>query len=155
MPKTSPTKHQISTDVRNMQLRITGTLANVPYGAVIDVGNGKAEWDGSIPWREPTQVVPGAEGDCVGCGSVVKKLIKGGLGWAKELLHVDQAATQIAAERRSICLDCPSVCYDFGICRDDWPDRPAAKQGCGCILAMKVTQKSEACPHDHWGSVNG
>lgn len=96
-----------------------------------------------------------ADKDCPGCKSTILKLIRGGWGWAKDALGLDQVPDGVAAVRKATCMRCPTNCYDFGVCRDDWPDRPVAEQGCGCILSLKILQASEACPHDHWGAYAG
>ena len=152
------TTHQIRTNVRAGLLHISGTLGGVPYGVTVNLTDGTAAWDSNIPWHTAPATLPvDADSDegCAGCGSLLSKLIKGGMGWAKALLKVDQVSPDVAAARKALCLLCPSKCYDFGICRDDLPNKTAYQQGCGCVLALKVTQASEECPHRHWGRVDG
>ena len=152
------TQHQIRTNVRAGLLYVSGTLGGVRYGVIINLKDGSAEWDPDIVWHEAPAVQPTdaeSEEGCPGCGALLTKLIKGGMGWAKALLKVDQVSPEVATARKALCLLCPSKCYDFGICRDDLPDRTAYQQGCGCVLALKVTQASEECPHRHWGRVDG
>lgn len=154
---TQDTKHQIKIDHKNMKVTFTGRLLGTEYGVLINIAQGTVEWLKNIEWVKPPpkeKPLVSAEQvldkDCPGCNAGVKKLIKGGMGWAKQLLGLDQVPAEVAAARQSICEACPSNCYDFGICRDDWPDRDRKDQGCGCVLALKVTQGKEVCPHEHW-----
>lgn len=147
-------RHQLRLYEKDQKIHISGEYLEAPFGAFIDVKNKTAEWDASVVNKNP--IVPArpestkATKTCPGCVRGAIKLMKGGMGWAKELLGVGQVEEIVAVKRQNMCLSCPSNCYDFGICRDDWPDRPEKEQGCGCVLALKVTQTSEKCPHDHW-----
>ena len=125
------------------------------FGVIIDLAHHTVQFDDTIPWIEPT--VEGAstssdkaEKECPGCKTGLMKLIRGGMGWAKATLGIDMVDASIVAARKETCLSCPSKCYDFGVCRDDWPNRLDAEQGCGCILSLKILQASEECPHQHW-----
>ncbi len=146
--------HRHAINARTLVIRFFGTLAGIKYGAVIDLKTGHAKWDDTIEYVEPRKggetVAKDGSAECPGCNKTLKKLLRGGMGWAKEVLNVGQAPATIAEARQSTCLACPSGCYDFGVCRDDLPDRKPEQQGCGCILALKVTQASEECPHKHW-----
>lgn len=148
------TKHELLIDPTNMKVTIIGRLLGTEYGAVISLLTGTVEWLKDIQWQAPLPdaVPPKKEtsNGCPGCHNGVMKLIRGGMGWAKSALKIDQAPPEVGQERQSICESCPSNCYDFGVCRDDWPNRPKKEQGCGCILALKVTQNREECPHKHW-----
>lgn len=145
-------RHQINS--RTMEIKFFGMFMGLKYGAVLDLKNGHVKWDDTIEFRTPrtsseTTATKKAS-DCPECTKGIMRLIRGGMGWAKEALGLDQVPDVVAATRQSICETCPTNCYDFGVCREDWPDRPPDKQGCGCILALKVTQASEECPHKHW-----
>ena len=147
-------RHQLNP--KTLVIRFFGVFLGIKYGAIIDLKTGHAKWDDTIEYREPRTVATSPEStdtnaECPGCKNNLMKLVKGGFGWAKEVLGVGQVPDTIAEARKGTCLGCPSSCYDFGVCRDDWTDgRDKASQGCGCILALKVTQASEECPHQHW-----
>lgn len=142
------------------QVHISGEYFGLPFAAMLDLGNKSAAWDHEAPIPFPPLVPPPltkeqetateAQKVCPGCVRGALKLMRGGMGWAKEIFGVGQVDKIKAAERKKLCESCPSNCYDFGICRDDWPDKPDEEQGCGCVLALKITQISEKCPHDHW-----
>tara|TARA_R110002012_G_scaffold79909_2_gene202922 strand:+ start:945 stop:1403 length:459 start_codon:yes stop_codon:yes gene_type:complete len=96
--------------------------------------------------NEPTR-----KSGCSSCEEATKarkanllgRLAKGVPGLLKSELGIDRAGPSLMAERRSICLDCPSDYYDFGVCNEE-------RGGCGCFLASKITIKGEACPEGHW-----
>lgn len=153
MSQPPDTKHQIITDPENMKVTLTGRLLGHEYGGVFDLLTGSVEWLQEIVWHQPPKdVVTHAKQDrtCPGCTRGVLKLLRGGMGWAKSALRLDQAPPEVIAERQAKCESCPLGLHDFGICRDDWPNKPRKDQGCGCVLALKVTQKSEQCPHKLW-----
>ena len=156
------TNHQLFPDWKNGTVGIAGRLAGAPYGATINVREHTVEWDSSLigvdatrkrhsdaAARSPKNDKP-AKGDCDGCLKGAARLIRGGWGWIKAELKIGAAEQVVAEERKAICVACPSKCYDFGVCRDDFPDREKDKQGCGCILSLKVLVESEKCPHGHW-----
>ncbi len=74
---------------------------------------------------------------------LLSRLAKGVPGLLKSELGIDLAGPSLVAERRDICLSCPSGMYDFGVCSEE-------RGGCGCFLASKVKIKGEACPEGHW-----
>jgi len=88
---------------------------------------------------------------CPGCqkaeqaqkSGLLSRLAKGVPGLLKSELGIDLAGPSLVAERRDICLSCPSGMYDFGVCSEE-------RGGCGCFLASKVKIKGEACPEGHW-----
>ena len=146
-------------DPDDLRVLIEGHIEDHPFAADINVSREEATYiphhmvasDIGSPSKQPPQkTAKETKKGCPGCHSTLKKLIRGGMGWAKELLHLGQAEQSLAEHRKGICLRCPSGCYDFGVCRDDLPDRAAEEQGCGCILALKVTQADQECPHKHW-----
>ena len=161
MSKPDVHRHQIN--AKALEIRFFGSLNGIPYGAVLDLKTGHVKWDDQIKYVEPHQANgtslstdDAGAGECPGCKNNIMKLVKGGFGWAKEVLGVGQVPAEVAVQRQRWCETCPSNCYDFGVCRDDWTDgRAPAEQGCGCILALKVTQASEECPHKHWLKHNG
>lgn len=140
------------------RIHVSGDYFGLPFAALLDLENRNAEWDDTAPSAplvpapptEEQKTAQEAQKECPGCVRGAIKLMRGGMGWAKELLGIGQVPETKAAERKKLCESCPSNCYDFGVCRDDWPDRLDEEQGCGCILALKITQTSEKCPHDHW-----
>jgi hypothetical protein len=144
---------QCQVDTENLIIRMRGSLKGNDYGVVIDIKNGQVQWDAEIPWKHPPTLEDeprDKSSDCPGCRKGMWKLIRGGMGWAKEMLQVGQVSVTTAGLRKALCEECPSNCYDFGVCRDDFPDRPREEQ-----LALKVTQASESCPHKHWGRTDG
>lgn len=157
---TDQDRHSHQLDSRNLVIKFFGVLRGIKYGAIIDLKDGHAKWDDTIEYVKPiltTETTADTDSsNCPGCKNNLMKLVKGGFGWAKEVLGVGQVPTTVGQARKGTCLNCPSNCYDFGVCRDDWDDgRLPEQQGCGCILALKVTQASEECPHKHWLKHNG
>jgi hypothetical protein len=145
------TYHQLQ--VFGDRLRIVGKVRGQDFGVQVDLAEGSAAWDPDITYKPPTsspEAPPST--DCPGCKKGIAKLIKGGWGWARAALTTN-APDAVVAERKRTCGMCPSACYDFGVCRDDWPNRTDEEQGCGCILALKVLVPSESCPHGHWEAV--
>lgn len=134
------------------RLRLVGDSGGRPYSVMLDLDAQTAEWEHDqaphTPAPLPSDQRPG-EKPCVGCVSAVQKLLRGGWGWAKSVFK-QPASAETIARREEICEACPSGCYRFGVCRDDWPNRPAEEQGCGCILSLKVLVADEECPHKHW-----
>ncbi len=148
-------KHQVGYYREAKKVVVRGLVADVPFGVEVDAVNRTAVFLEDTAMKAPSpqsaKVINTAKDkDCPGCKSAILKLVKGGWGWAKDALGLDQVPDGIAAVRKATCLRCPTNCYDFGVCRDDWPDRPDAEQGCGCILSLKVLQASEVCPPKHW-----
>lgn len=132
------------------RVEIFGTVDDTPYGVSIDLDSKHATW---LENPEPRKPRKGQDEDCPGCHKSLKKLITGALGFTKRALGVDACPPEIVEDRIHICETCPSDCYHFGVCRDDWPDRPKDQQGCGCILPIKVQLASEQCPHAHWPAI--
>jgi len=134
-------------------LRIEGTFEGIDFGVNLNPVDGTLLWTAryaSLPAVAETDP-KSQEKECNNCGRTgVKKLIEGGWSWAKAALGVDRRSEEEARANHSICLNCPSRCFDLGICRDDWPDRQKDQQGCGCIVALKVLDEKERCPHKHW-----
>jgi len=134
-------------------VHVEGRFNGVEYGVNLNPVDGTLLWTGrndSVPVVADAGAEP-KEKDCKNCGRTgLKKLVEGGWGWAKAALGVDRQSEEVARVNHSICLSCPSKCYDIGICRDDWPDRQKDQQGCGCIVALKVLDEKESCPHGHW-----
>ena len=82
-----------------------------------------------------------AKTECKGCtNNIFKRWINGGLGIIKSELGINAATEETYQHRKSICLDCPSKDYDFGVCN-----------ACGCFLAAKLTIRGESCPNKYWG----
>jgi hypothetical protein len=50
-------------------------------------------------------------------------------------------SSQESEARLAICRACPSGMYQNGRCLDP---------RCGCVLAFKVSWRSETCPRGHW-----
>lgn len=147
-------KHQVGYDFENKIVTIRGLVDDVPFGVEVDAQKHTARILNNTTLIVPkgNSVPDKKQGDCPGCKDVIGKLVRGGIGWAKELFHLDTIPPHVAQARKAMCETCPSDCYDFGVCRDDWPDRPPEEQGCGCILSLKILQGSEECPHAHWTS---
>lgn len=132
-------------------IRFVGDLAGKPYSVMVDLDAQTAIWEADQVPR-PTAKTPtkaGGKKPCLGCENGVHKLLRGGWGWARTLFK-KQASPETIRAREEICERCPSDCYHFGVCRDDWPDRSPREQGCGCILSLKVLIEDEKCPHKHW-----
>lgn len=154
----SENKHQVGYIPDLLQVTVNGLVDGVPFGVKIDAKEKTALFIENSKIKPPSShkiTTETSKGDknCPGCKSTLTKLIKGGVGWAKELLGVDQVHPELAKSRKFICENCLSNCYDFGVCRDDWTDREKQDQGCGCILSLKILQASESCPHNHWDAI--
>lgn len=157
------TRHQVRPNFKAGTVTVLGHLAGTPYGVVIDVKNHSVEWDSTrrldrraTPQQttrkaKKPEKTSDAEG-CSGCLKGLRKMIRGGLGWAKVAIGHSRAEPEIVASRKATCMSCPSQCYEFGVCRDDFSDRAKEAQGCGCILSLKVLVKTETCPHGHWNA---
>ena len=151
----SSPKHEIKVDKENQIVTYKGRMFDQEYGCVFDLKAGTVTKLDNLDWSEPLEkdAAPKkspTQEKCPGCTKGIVKLLRGGMGWAKAALNIGQTTPEIAAERQVICESCPSSVYDFGVCRDDWPDKKPGDQGCGCVLALKVLQASEECPHKHW-----
>ena len=136
-------------------VRINGAIEGVPFSVKVNAAAETAEWTTPAPVseRKPAPDAGGNEADCPGCHKSLKQLVTGAIAFTKRAVGVDKCPTEEVMKRMSICETCPSGCYQFGVCRDDLPDRPETDQGCGCILPIKLQLASEACPHNHWPAV--
>lgn len=149
--------HQVGYRTEDKIVTIRGVVGDVPFGVEVDANKKTAHILNDTAFKARTQPTgkkkeKSNDDDCPGCPNALKKLFRGGVGFAKAVLRIDQVPPEVAAGRKALCLLCPAKCYDFGICRDDWPNRDKSQQGCGCILALKILQGKESCPHEHWGS---
>jgi len=100
--------------------------------------------DPPTPFRGAAGQPPvGEKEPCAGCGTSVKKLISGAIGWTKNALGISVCPPHIQKDRRRICEECPSGCYSFGVCEE-------VLGGCGCLLPIKIQDSTEECPFQHW-----
>lgn len=110
----------------------------------IDYGKQKAKEETKHKYKEGSAV------PCTSCEENKRRnglinLAKGGAKLLKAHLGIDASDKKTMAERKALCLSCPT--YDFGVCVEE-------KGGCGCFVAAKIKLKSEACPLDKWKAVN-
>ena len=85
------------------------------------------------------------------------EIVKTGVDLARKLVTGERAPVDEAQRRRAICTTCQLLTLHFGkhvlTCGRlfDGTPRDAARDGCGCVIMLKIALAGEACPRGKWG----
>lgn len=121
-----------------LKVTVSGRCAGEPFLSTLDLINQRATFVKTI--EKPLPQIP------LGIDRrSIQQLASGAWGLIKQTIGIDRTPLHIQPIRQSICENCPSGFYDFGVCVSE-------RGGCGCFLDAKIRIAKERCPEEHWES---